>query len=139
MENTIRLEQKEKALDLLKKLKVFVDFRKALKDKDYKTMFENGIGYWTWQFDDLENKIKEIENKYGCFVYAVSHEYTDFGELYDLYIVPKYKEDWDKLVDDYDDKHWRVYAYVWNVDDDMCSEFGDVLVRNQFGGIVRTN
>ena len=139
MDETIRLEQKEKALDLLKKLNVFVDFRKALKNMDYKTMFENGIGYWTWQFEDLEKKIKEIENEYGCFVYAVSHEYTDFGELYDLYIVPKYKEDWNNLVSVYDEKHWCVYAYVWNATDDWCSEFGDVLVRNQFGGIVRCN
>lgn len=139
MENKIRLEQKEKALEILKKLDVYVDFRQALKDKDWKTVFENGIGYWTWQFDDLEKKIKEIETKYSCFVYAVSHEYTDFGELYDLYIIPKYKKDWKTIVDNYDDEHWCAYAYVWNVSDDWCSEFGDTLVRNQFGGIVRCN
>jgi hypothetical protein len=30
-------------------------------------------------------------------------------------------------------------AYVWNKDDEWCSEFGSVGVRGQFGGIIRVS
>ena len=69
-----------------------------------------------FQYNELEAKIKEIEEKYGCTVYAVTHEHTVFGELYDFLIVPKYKEDWKYLIHSNRNEH-TVHAYVWNKTD----------------------
>ena len=42
-------------------------------------------------------KIKEFEENHNVLVYAVTHEYTEFGERYDLLYVPDYKEEWDEI------------------------------------------
>ena len=31
----------------------------------------------------------------------------------------------------------KAYAYVWNKDDEWCSEFGDIIVQSFGGGIQR--
>ena len=139
MENyDIRLEQKEKALSILKQLNVFKDFRDALNKKDWTTMFEHGIGYWSFQYEDLTNKIKEIESKHGVYVYAITHEFLEFGEIYDFLIIPKEKNEWNDLVSKFDNNQYYAFAYCWNKTDDNCSEFGDIVVTNRFGGLVRT-
>ena len=81
-------------------------------------------------------KIREVENRYNCLVYAVTHEYTEFGELYDLLIVSGYKEDWDGLLVK-TNSGFLAFAYVWNKDDNSCSELGTIGVRSFGGGIMR--
>ena len=81
-------------------------------------------------------KINEIENRYKCLVYAVTHEWFEFGECYSLLIVTAYPEEWATLVQSKGNKH-VAFAYVWNKDDDECSEFGSVLVHSFGGGIRR--
>ena len=68
--------------------------------------------------------------------YAVTHEFTEFGECYDFLIVTDYTEEWDALVYSEGNRH-TAFAYVWNKDDDWCSEFGSVMVRSFGGGIKR--
>lgn len=41
-------------------------------------------GFWIDQEPELHEKMKAIEKEHKCKVYAVTHEYTEFGELYDL-------------------------------------------------------
>ena len=86
--------------------------------------------------ENCENFAKEIENKYNCTVYAVTHEYTDFGELYDLLIVTDYPEEWEQSLYS-DGKAFYAFAYVWNKSDDWCSEFGTIGVNSLGGGIRR--
>ncbi|MBO7528036.1 MAG: hypothetical protein J6T74_09160, partial [Clostridia bacterium] len=69
-------------------------------------------------------------------VYAITHEITEIGEFYDFLIVSNYKEEWDDLVGNYKGNFYA-YAYVWNKDDDYCSEFGDVIIQSFGGGIRR--
>lgn len=42
-------------------------------------------------------KIKEFEENHNVLVYAVTHEYTEFSERYDLLYMPDYKEEWDEI------------------------------------------
>ena len=58
-------------------------------EKDNKVCFyENFGGYWVYQEPEIEAKMKEIEEKYECTVYAITHEYTEFGECYDFFLLP---------------------------------------------------
>ena len=80
--------------------------------------------------------MKEIEQKYKCKVYAITHEFTDFGELWDFLLVTNYPEEWDDAVYSVGNQH-TLFAYVWNKSDDMCSELGSITVQSFGGGIRR--
>ena len=127
---------KEKAIEFLKKMDIYKPYIKGFEEKGSVCFFENYGGYWIDQEPELYAKMKEIENKYQCRVYAVTHAMTEFGELYDFLIVTNYPEEWDTLVYSQLNRH-TAFAYVWNKDDDWCSEFGSVTVQSFGGGIKR--
>ena len=131
------IAKKEKAIELLKKLDIYKPYIQGFRERNQVCFFENYGGYWADQEPELYTKIKEIESKYNCLVYAVTHEYTSFGECYSFLIVTDYPEEWDTLLQSEGDRHYA-FAYVWNKDDDWCSELGDIMVRSFGGGIKRT-
>lgn len=82
-------------------------------------------------------KAKELKEKLGAEVYAVTHEHTPFGECYSFLIVPKESEDWDKQLHAAANNVNVVYAYVWNVTEEMYSESGYVAVKYRDGLLKR--
>lgn len=129
-------EQKAKAIELLKQLDIYEPYIDDFKEKDQVCFFERYGGYWVFQKPELKAKMREIEKRYKCKVYAITHEYTEFGELYSFLIVDNYPQDWDTLIESYGNKH-NVFAYVWNKDDEWCSELGTITVQSIYGGIKR--
>ena len=81
--------------------------------------------------------MRELVKEYNCMVYAITHEFTDIGELYDFLIVPNYPEEWNELIYAQSGNQYIVYAYVWNKSDDWCSEFGSIGIQASVGGIRR--
>ena len=136
MKNTTKEQRKQQAVKYLKELNIYKPYIDGFMEEDNVCFYENFGGYWAYQEKDLHEKIKEIENKYNCTVYAVTHEYTDFGECYSLMLVTDYPEEWkNSLVKD---KYtFYAFAYVWNKDDDWCSEFGTIGVKSFGGGLKR--
>ncbi len=129
--------KKDKAIELMKTLNIYKPYIQGFKQSDKVCFYEMFGGYWVDQEPEIEQKMKEIENKYNCVVYAITHEFTYFGELYDFLIVPDYKEEWDELIYKQRNTEFIAYAYVWNKDDDLCSEFGSIGVKSFGGGIRR--
>lgn len=130
--------RKEKAIEIMKQLGIYGPYINGFKSKQSKVcFFENFAGFWAYQEPELQEKIKEIEEKHNCTVYAITHEYTEFGELYDFLIVTSNEEEWDTLVEKYNNEFY-VFAYVWNKTDDWSSEFGEIGIRSFGGGIKRT-
>ena len=130
------MAKKEKAIELLKELDIYTPYIEGFKERDKVCFFENFGGFWIDQEPEVYAKMKDLEKKYSCLVYAVTHEFTEFGELYDFLIVTDYPEEWDTLVYSQGNRH-TAFAYVWNKDDDWCSEFGSVIVESFGGGIRR--
>ena len=130
------IAKKEKAIELLKELDIYTPYIEGFKERDKVCFFENFGGFWIDQEPEVYAKMKDLEKKYRCLVYAVTHEFTEFGELYDFLIVTDYPEEWDTLVYSQGNRH-TAFAYVWNKDDDWCSEFGSVIVESFGGGIRR--
>lgn len=130
------IAKKEKAIELLKELDIYAPYIEGFKERDKVCFFENFGGFWIDQEPEVYAKMKDLEKKYSCLVYAVTHEFTEFGELYDFLIVTDYPEEWDTLVYSQGNRH-TAFAYVWNKDDDWCSEFGSVIVESFGGGIRR--
>ena len=133
---TLKQQQKELAISLMKTLNIYQPYIDVFEKDDIVSYFERYIGFWAYQDKELDEKVKEIEKEYGCRVYAITHEFTDFGECYSLLIVSKYKEEWSRSIISEGKNHYA-FAYVWNKTDDDCSEFGTVVIKSALGGITR--
>ena len=129
-------EQKAKAIEIMKQMDIYKPYIDGFKNENKVCFFEQFGGFWVYQEPEVEAKMKELENEYGCTVYAITHEFTHFGECYSFLLVSKYEEEWDMLVTSEKNNHYA-FAYVWNKDDDYCSEFGTVVVKSFGGGIKR--
>ena len=130
------IAKQEKANELMKRLDIYEPRIKGLRESDKVCVYGGVDGIWKDQDTDNVATVKAIENKFGCVVYAVTHEFTPFGECYSFLIVSDYPEEWDDLMNDDGNRHCA-YAYVWNKDDEWCSEFGDIIVQSFGGGIKR--
>ena len=134
--NTTKEQRKEQAVKLMKQLDIYKPYIKGFEESDKVCFYENFGGFWVFQEPEIEAKMKEIEKRFDCTVYAVTHEYTEFGECYDFLIVTDYTEEWENLV--YREGNgFYAFAYVWNKDDEWCSEFGTIGVKSFGGGIKR--
>lgn len=138
---TTREQQKTRALELMQKMGIYKPYVKAFEKDGIITTFEGYGGFWTTKDngadEDLLNKIKEIENKHNCVVYAVTHEIVEFGELYDLLIVQKEEDEWEYSFYDNRDNRYTAFAYVYNKSIPEFSEFGNIMVHSFGGGIRR--
>lgn len=132
-----RQVKKDKAIELMKQLGIYEPYVDGFKDEDKVCFFEGFGGFWVYQEPEIEAKMREIEREYKCVVYAITHEFTDFGELYDFLIVPNHKDDWDNLIFRQSKAEHIVFAYVLNKSEDLYSEFGSISVKSFGGGIRR--
>ena len=131
-------ERKVKAIELLKQLGIYKPYIERFKEKDQVCFFERFGGYWVDQEPEVYAKMKEVEAQFNCTVYAITHEYTEFGECYSFLLVTRYKQEWKNLVVSENGTHYA-FAYVWNKDDDWCSELGTIGVKSFGGGITRVS
>ena len=118
------------------KLDIYAPYIRGFREENQVCFFEAFGGFWAHQEPELMAKIKEFETQYNVLVYAVTHEYTNFGECYDFLYIPDYKSDWKYMLMPQKTMFY-VSAYVWNKSDDMCSEFGTIGIRSFGGGIKR--
>lgn len=130
-------QRKEQALQQLKELNIYKPYIDGFEKKDRVCFFERFGGYWVYQEPEIEAKMKEIEKRYNCTVYAITHECLIFGECFTFLIVTNYKEEWKRNFKKNRDKTFTAFAYVWNKDADFCSEFGSVGIQSAFGGLRR--
>ena len=130
--------QKEVAVECLEKLNIYKPYiRKFKSEKTMPCFYENFGGFWAEQEPKLWSKIKEVEEEYGCLVYAITHEFFDFGECWSMLCVSKHtKEVRDCLLQNTISRFYA-FAYVWNETNEQLSEFGDVIVQSFGGGIRR--
>ena len=126
----------KKAIEIMKKMDIYKPYIRGFEESNKICFFEQYGGYWAEQEPALYEKIKEFEKEYDCIVYAVTHELTEFGELFDFLIVTDDPDEWDDIVYSEGNRH-MVYAYVWNKTDDFCSEFGSITIQSFGGGIKR--
>lgn len=133
------MTQKELAIQCLEKMYVFKPYIRKFKSKaGIPCFFEQFAGFYADQEPELWNKIKEVEQEYGCLVYAITHEITNLGEMWSMLCIPK---EVDSLEDvlfaaDATGRRFYAFAYVWNKNS-YGSEFGDIVVHAAFGGVKR--
>ena len=131
-------EMKQIAVDCLKKLEILPAYVRGFASNKNRVCFFEGLGagYWADQEPEVMAKLKEVEEKYGVTVYAITHEYTEFGECWDFLYVSDESDETEYNLEDCG-SFFRAMAYVWNKTDDFSSEIGSIGVRPMFGGIKR--
>jgi hypothetical protein len=132
------MNQKEIALECLKKLDIYEPYIKRFAKDSTPVFMERFAGFYADQEPVLWDKLKKFQKETGCLVYAITHEFMEFGECWSMLCVPKDVECVEDCLTETsnNDMHYA-FAYVWNVDDEFCSEFGDVVVKSALGGIRR--
>lgn len=131
-------ELKEECLRCLKELDIYEPYIEAFEKNGTVTWFEGFGGYYVQgQNMFLDNKINELEEKYKIKIYAITHERFEFGECYSFIYVSKYREELAYNINKIDENKYIVSAYVYNCDEPMFSEFGDICVETFGGGIKR--
>lgn len=132
------MTQKEKAIECMQKLNIYKPYIQKFEKDNMVTLFEGFGGFYIneHQEPELLNKIREFEAETGSLVYAVTHEKFEFGECYSFLCISKYEKDWNYSVENTPQGSY-VFSYVWNKDDDMCSEYGTIVVVSFGGGIQR--
>ncbi len=129
--------KKRQAIKHMEQIGIYDEYIKEFEKNNTVCYFEMFGGYWAFQKPELQEKIKELQDKYNCIVYAVTHEFTDFGECYSFLLVTDYRNEWKYNVCPQDNNIFYAFAYVWNKDDDFCSEFGTIAIKSFGGGIRR--
>ena len=88
-------------------------------------------------YDKLYSKIQDFEKEYNSLVYLVLVSHYSFGTLCDFFYVSDYEIEWEDDRNDLLDGYTCVYSY--NMDDDLCSEIGEIKFKADpvCGGIYR--
>lgn len=142
MENSIVLNEIVKRMKKLQLhenvIKDFMAEKRLLNYSEPQRFGNSSVGILYWVEDEeILNKIKEVEKEYDVTVYHLIHSYTQFGELYSMLYVENSEENYgydNELLDE-----GIQYAYVWNKDDDDCSEFGTIGIKPAGGGAIRVS
>jgi hypothetical protein len=129
-----RQEQKQEAIARMKMLKMHENPIREFEKEDKINQSEHG-GILYWLDEQQEQYVKAFEEKHKAVVYHVIHNYTDIGEMLSFLYVSDSPDEWEYDRDDL--KQGYAYAYVMNLDDEYCSEFGSIGIKPQFGGLVR--
>ncbi len=132
------MNQKEIAIQCLKKLDIYKPYIKKFEKEDMPTFFERCTGFYLFNEPVLQDKVKKVQEEFGVLVYAITHEWLEGTECWSLLCVSKSTENIeDCIMDTSHPDTFFVYSYVWNQDHDALSEFGDIVVQSAGGGIRR--
>ena len=96
---------------------------------------EAGILYWLDQSPELEQVVRDFEERTGALAYHATHATFPFGEVLDVFCVSKYEDEWDADREDLADGYSLVFAK--NLTVDWLSELGTIGFAVRAGGLVR--
>ena len=131
------MTQKEIAIQCLKKLDIYGPYIQKFEKEDIPMFFERLTGYYLPHEIALQAKVKEIQEKNDVLVYAVTHEWLELGECWSMLCVYRNSKSLDDcIMDTVHPDTFFVNSYVWNLDNEHFSEFGDVVI-NTSGGRIR--
>ena len=130
-----REKQKNEAIKRMKTLELYENVIKEFQEENKLNLSES-IGVLYWLKEEEKKLVKEFENENGGLVYHLIRSLTDFGELYSIFYVSKYEEEWDMDLEDL--KNNIAFVYVKNLNDELSSEFGSIGFKKSIGGLVRT-
>lgn len=131
------MNKEERFIEAIERMKLLKLDKKCIEAFTKGKVWESeGFGA-LYQLSDEEQMIidKFEANHKDCLVYHMIHNKFEFGECYSILYVSKNKDEWQQDKEDIEEGY--VFAYVENIDNDWCSEFGSIAIKPSFGGLVR--
>lgn len=125
--------QKAEALKRMKKLELHQNVIKEFEQEGKLNISEKGVLFWL--NEEQKKYVHEFEKESDNLVFHIIHSFTEFGELYTMLYVSKHQEEWERDIEDIDND--ICCAYVKNISDDWCSEYGYIGFKKFIGGLVR--
>lgn len=127
---------KQEAVNRLKKLgvmnTVIEDFENGILNVSEQGLIPGAL----YHLNDSEKEmVRKIEEEYDGLVYHCIRCNTNFGRLFNMLWVSKYEEEWEYENTNIEES--IVFAYVENLSDSICSEFGSIMVAGINGGLIR--
>lgn len=131
------MDRDEKVTEALERMRILKLIPNAITEfaRNQTLNASEGGGFLYWLSDKEKETVRDFEKNYNALVYHVIKSSTEFGELLTFLYVSNYKDEW--LLDREDLKNGNPIAYVKNLSDDTCSEFGGVSITPRCGGLVR--
>lgn len=126
---------KKESIYRLEKLNALSSVVDDFNKKGWLYYTESATGALYYINDEMKKFVKEIEERYKGMVYHIIHSKTEFGDLLSMLWTTVYDEEWETERENLEEGY--VFAYVKNTTDDWCSEFGDIVVNERFGGLCR--
>ncbi len=115
------------------KLMGFSDERQKKFLNDDEVWIDEPPFYATFELEDEVKKyMQDIERRFGGLVFGAILSRTTIGNMISFLWVSKYKNDWKINRDSI--KNNTVFAWVWNTNDDMLSEFGSIRFQKMPSG-----
>lgn len=139
------MDRKEMKAEAVRRMKylgildgVIEEFEKEdrLELSEYLNDVFPAVLYWTSNYEGLDEKIKNFEERFDTLVYHVILTHTEFGDMYSMLYVSDDDGDWVydwEILSDKDNP--GAYANVWCGE---IEEVGLVGVKPAIGGVMRT-
>lgn len=136
MSNATREQMKEEAIKRMKLLNLHTNVIHEFQDDGIVNCSQFG-GALFWLNDDQKKRVAEFEKESGNLVYhMIRTDYVELGRMLTLLYVSPYMDEWER-----DRKELAArepLAYVANLTDEICSEYGHVGIESCCGGLRRT-
>ena len=94
-----------------------------------------GDGIMFYLDEEIRPKVEKFEKEHGALVYHAIMNNTEFGKMYSLLYVSKYKSEWERDNEDMNDGY--IFSFVLT-EGDYSNEFGSIGVKAVNGGLART-
>lgn len=128
-------KKKEEAIKRLKALDIIDDAINQFENDDIVMVSEPPMGGLYWLNDEEKEMVRKFEKEHNALVYMVVRAFTQFGKMDSLLFVGDYDEEYEMEMEDIKDRY--VMSYTINYDMPDCSEFGSIVVKPIFGGLLR--
>ena len=138
---TLLERQKQEALARMQMLGLMGNVRKAFRNgtlyySERQNAYFNAVLYFLDNNPEWAAKVRELEQDKGILVYHAQLTHTSMGDMLSLLYVSKHECEW--VLDRKALAQAETCAYVMNLDDPDCSEFGWIGIKPAMGGVVRT-
>ena len=134
MSNATKEQMKEEAV---KRMRLLHLHSNAIHDfeKDGIVNYSQ-FGVLFWLTEDQQKRVTEFEEQSGSLVYhVIENHYVELGRMLTFLFVSPYMDEWER--DRAELEVGEPLAYVANLDDEVCSEYGCVGVEPCCGGVRR--
>lgn len=130
-----RNKKKIEAIKRLKMLDIIPDAIKQFEDDDTVMVSENPYGFLYTLSDEQVRLVREFEDEHSALVYLCNLCTTNFGNLFSMFYVSDYPEEWS--MDNEDIESGYPIVNCINLDVPEFSDIGSIEIQAINGGVKR--